>query len=465
LPEGFSKQANREEATMKLKVLAISDTHLGEETSLLSFPQGLQHVWRTLAWEIWPALFPEEYDSDPKRDPRDQVEIEELVLIGDIADRTLSSTSQIYNHCHAFSQMMGSVARIKKGVYVPGNHDHTMWTDYVKARSGGVDSHGVTPPGGDTIVKQGVRNDKEDSAEEILATLLGFPIGWAWWNIAKEKDFDLAVANPAYVKQIDARTYVFTHGTLFRPEIASPRWMRSAFRLIDVLQLDWLANLDLEPLGNLHEAENLEDLERLVAPFVDSLWPSSKNNPTSRSDELWFLFTLFRGGFDETRAIPDGSRTFSRPELLQDSSGRIGRLTEQGNLSEGSLKRWREYFLPLMPGYLEDNGFPKEEVTFVYGDTHAGGWGELSSNSGEQIRVYNCGGWTMSPSRGHHPACHIFAVDEAGEEYLFDISFKGVKIGDDNLLDLAARDSEHRYNQISIGARLVGEQLRWLRPQ
>ena len=115
-----------------------------------------------------------------------------------------------------------------------------------------------------------------------------------------------------------------------------------------------------------------------------------------------------------------------------------------------------------MPSYLEDNGFPKDDVTFVYSDTHAGGWGELTSNSGEPIRVYNCGGWTVSPSKTHHPACHIFAVDEAGEEYLFDLSFKNVRVGDDNLLELAARDSEHRYNQISIGARLVGEQLeRW----
>jgi hypothetical protein len=211
---------------MRLKVLAISDTHLGEETSLLSFPQGLQHVWSTLVQEFWGNLFPE-FDPDPKKDPRKQVEIEELILLGDIADRTLSSTSQIYNHCHAFSQMLGSVAKIAKGVYVPGNHDHTMWTDYVSARSGGVDLHGVTAPSGDPIVEQGERCDEKGSAEDILATFLGFPIGWAWWEIAKEGDFDFAVANPAYVKQIDGRTYVFTHGTHFWSEIASPLWIRA----------------------------------------------------------------------------------------------------------------------------------------------------------------------------------------------------------------------------------------------
>jgi predicted MPP superfamily phosphohydrolase len=159
---------------MRLKVLAISDTHLGEETSLLSFPQGLQHVWSTLVHEFWGNLFPE-FDPDPKKDPRKQVEIEELILLGDIADRTLSSTSQIYNHYHAFSQMLGSVAKIAKGVYVPGNHDHTMWTDYVSARSGGVDLHGVIAPSGDPIVEQGERCDEKGSAEDNLHNLIVCP--------------------------------------------------------------------------------------------------------------------------------------------------------------------------------------------------------------------------------------------------------------------------------------------------
>jgi len=33
---------------MNLKFLAISDTHLGEDCSLLSFPHGRQHLWREL---------------------------------------------------------------------------------------------------------------------------------------------------------------------------------------------------------------------------------------------------------------------------------------------------------------------------------------------------------------------------------------------------------------------------------
>jgi len=80
---------------VRLKILAISDTHLGEETSLLSFPHGRQHLWRTLR---------RQFGSDEK------VDLEEMILLGDIPDRTLSSTSQIITHTNAFIQMLGSAA-------------------------------------------------------------------------------------------------------------------------------------------------------------------------------------------------------------------------------------------------------------------------------------------------------------------------------------------------------------------
>src|SRR5215210_6897450 len=317
----------------RLRILAISDTHLGEETSLLSFPHGLQHLWETLQG-FWGELFP---GFDPHKDPREQVEIDELVLVGDIPDRTLSSTSQIYNHCHAFSQMIGSAARIKKAIYMPGNHDHTLWTEYVGRRSGGGEQYRVTEPDADLVVNQGVRDDANNCAEEILAALFGYPIGWAWWSIDKARDFDFAVANPVYVKQLDGRTYVFAHGTHFRPEIASPRWERGLIKAIDFAQIDRLANLDLKPLADLGEAESLQDLERLTFPFVDSMWPSSKNEPTTKSDELWYLFTLLRGGFDEARTIPEGSKFFSWDEL-KDVPARVARLTDGGEPVESSLE-------------------------------------------------------------------------------------------------------------------------------
>jgi len=56
--------------------------------------------------------------------------VDELVLLGDIPDRTMSSTSEITTHVNAFIQTLGSAAKVHRCIFVPGNHDHTMWTDY-----------------------------------------------------------------------------------------------------------------------------------------------------------------------------------------------------------------------------------------------------------------------------------------------------------------------------------------------
>ena len=92
------------------------------------------------------------------------------------------------------------------------------------------------------------------------------------------------------------------------------------------------------------------------------------------------------------------------------------------------MRWWRKYFLPHMLAYLEDNGLAREEITFVFGDTHNGGWGELPLGSGGQIRIYNLGGWVLYDVKGH-PDCHLIAIDQGGEEYLLDVSFRGVEEG------------------------------------
>jgi hypothetical protein len=101
-------------------------------------------------------------------------------------------------------------------------------------------------------------------------------------------------------------------------------------------------------------------------------------------------------------------------------------------------------FLYHVSEYLKAENFlhHNENFTFVYGDIHDGGWGDIKYN-GHNIRIYNCGAW-VTHSKNYHPACHIFIVNEEGEEYLFDVSFKDVQVGEDSLLELAAIDAENR---------------------
>ena len=85
--------------------------HLGEGTSLLTFPQGRKHL----------------IDALKKKCGDDK--IEELILVGDATDTSLASMSQVITHTSVFINTLLSSLKIDKIVYIPGNHDHTVWTN------------------------------------------------------------------------------------------------------------------------------------------------------------------------------------------------------------------------------------------------------------------------------------------------------------------------------------------------
>jgi hypothetical protein len=418
---------------MKLKLLAISDTHLGEESSLLTFPQGRQHLWQTLRSTFG--------------SPDEPIEVDKAILLGDIPDRTLSSTSQIITHTSAFIDMLGSVASIRKGVYVPGNHDHTLWTGYLGRRYGTPSPYGITDPDGDLIVKDGERCDQNESASEVLAIFFGYPYGSSWRAIQQQKVFSFSVANPVYVTEINGRGYVFTHGAHFSDIVCRPAWQKE---LADYLQLDRiLGHIEVESDCNVEKAIDLGDLERRVAPFMDSLWPSSRNNPVSQSDQLWYLLTKIQGKFGKKRETPPLTRLFAYKDSPLTPPERIRRLTPENGPMDETVERWQRYFLGHLLRYLEAHALRQDNISFVYGDTHDGGWGEVRSASGGRIRLYNCGSW-VTHNEEDHPACHLFIVDNEGKEYLLDVSFKDVRVENDPLLKLAAQESEHRQQNSGI---------------
>jgi hypothetical protein len=135
--------------------------------------------------------------------------------------------------------------------------------------------------------------------------------------------------------------------------------------------------------------------------------------------------------FTSRREIPDDSVIFSRADLPDQN--RISRLTPKNN----PVYLWQRYFRPLMEKSLHEVGM--RNLTFVYGDTHEGGWGELKE---DDIRINNCGGW-VAHGKDNHPSCHSFAVDIDENEYLLDVSFKTVDVDEKPLLEPDAEEAEH----------------------
>jgi hypothetical protein len=434
---------------MRLKVLALSDTHLGEDTSLLGFPQALQHLWEVLRKHLGGSL------DQP-------VEVDELVLVGDNADRTLSSTSQIITATNAFMQTMLNALQTKKLVYVPGNHDHTLWTRYAERRPH-LGAGSITPPGGELIVdaSQPLGEIPRES-RPLLGLFFGWPYGSAWNRLTEQKAMRFVVANPLYATTHLGRTYAFLHGTHFRKDVL---WTKTVKNLVsDVLHL---VGLKVTPGEEPALAQSLADLEQRITPFVDSLWPSSQDRPTSRSDQLWYLLNVMGGRFDRHRPLPD-TCLYSLGELQAEEPPRaIRRLAPlQGEL-DSSVQRLNRLVLGHLLRFLEQHGLPSSQVTLVYGDTHHGGFGEITSGA-SQIRLFNTGAWVMDGGESesqnlgpNHPATHLFAVDESGREYLLDVSFAGVQSDEfgPTILDLASRDYENRQRASSQVTRWLASKI------
>lgn len=406
---------------MRLKFLAISDAHLGEATSMLSYEQGCWHLANVI----------QEHLGEGGR-----VEVERLILMGDIPERSHATPEEMLSSTHGFMEMINGTIDFEKAVYLPGNHDHVLWTNYCKKLHGEDAAYCITTPEGDSIVRRGAREDYNSSAEELLSIIFEYPSGPVWREV-EEQSIDITFANPVYAEWFGGRTYVFAHGTHFRKEATSPRWAR---KIADLLIPDGaLGDFNIESEGDVRGARNIEQLERVVAPFIDALLPVYEKNPAYMLDEAGYAMAVLSGRFGLKRQSPGESQLFAWEDLPGVPDDRIPNLTSGGEVRDLPLKLCMKYFFPHVLEHLRDHGVPTDEITFVYGDTHDGGWGALPLDSGNEIRAYNCGGWVTYDIEDH-PTCYVFAVGEDGTEYLLDVSFKEVNL-DGNLLLRATSDN------------------------
>lgn len=428
-------------SALRLKFLAISDTHLGEKTSLLSYPQGRRHVANAIR----------EHLGDGGRVP-----VDTLVLMGDIPERSHATPPVMLESTHGFVETLAGAVDFENVVYMPGNHDHVLWTGYCKGRRGGDASYCITAPGGDVILEEGVRVSESDGADELLSIVFEHPSG-ALWRAISERGVGITFANPFYAERFCGRTYVFTHGTHFRKEVVSPLWMKKIGALLTAN--GFLGDLEIKAEGDVREARDILDLERIVAPFIDGMLPPSDNNPVANLDRAGYLLAVLSARFGMKRQSPDESRLFSHEELPGVPDDRVPRHTPDGKIEDAPLQLFRDHFLPHMLAHLEGHGLPTRDITFVFGDTHDGGWGEWETDGGGALRAYNTGGW-VTYDLEDHPTCYLFAVDEAGEEYLLDVSFKEVNLDENLLLKAVSQNANDRREN---AGRAFGDLLEWMR--
>jgi len=110
----------------RLKVLALSDLHLGEPEGLL-YDGGvnIQDVVLSKVSELAKG--------------RDGLEggIEELILIGDIVDLSEATQEEAYRNTKVFLTALLGRVNVDRVIYIPGNHDHHLWVEMLEAHYGG----------------------------------------------------------------------------------------------------------------------------------------------------------------------------------------------------------------------------------------------------------------------------------------------------------------------------------------
>ena len=90
---------------MRLKYLCISDTHLGEATSIVSYKEGCRHLAEVIRVHLGDG---------------EKVEVEQLILLGDIPERSHVAPDEMLASTHGFMEALADAVSFEKAIYMPG---------------------------------------------------------------------------------------------------------------------------------------------------------------------------------------------------------------------------------------------------------------------------------------------------------------------------------------------------------
>lgn len=216
----------------KIRVLALSDLHLGEEESLLNICEGQENIIETTVKKIG-----ELSKGRGKFEPG----IEKLILIGDIVELSEAKDEPAYNTTKFFLSALLSEVPIQEMIYLVGNHDHHLWVEALTQDQGKEDYRDCEPKTSVFI----------DDAEIFVRNCLPPD-----HSVGK-----ITVGYPYYTMEIDGSFFFFDHGHLFS-EL-------------------------LEKLTSAEKANDLEDLEERTYEKMEFIWYESKSRIRER---FWDLY-------------------------------------------------------------------------------------------------------------------------------------------------------------------------------
>ena len=350
--------------------MCLSDLHLGDPRSELSDPAASARVAARLA-EVSGG------------------EVGTLVLNGDVWDECVPANPEVLRGGLAasvldasrafFENLLGRI-RVGRVVYVPGNHDLSLWSWYCRNVLAVPDS--CTPYAGMEVD----------------------PSNWPWRDLFGSTGVDhLCAAYPLFWDKSAGPGYpllAFTHGHLLDPLVrgSSPEVEYDALRVLGCVRPDTSAGAG-GPLS-------VRMLARRVEPFCLALWArySSRDYDLSNYVMRRLLSPQSCGLDPGSGAVPDGADQPPPDQgLLAQVPWFLDLMLADPSLPSpvGTLGRGLASF---GKGSARPAGDP-ETSCLVYGHDHLAARQDLSVDA-IPFRAVGSGGWT-SERDGHRPHTHV----------------------------------------------------------
>lgn len=202
------------------KILAISDTHFGDDSQLLNRPELVDRLAEVLSR---------------------RGEIAELVLLGDILDVWMKPLTGALRDGKYFVEKITGLENIRKITFVPGNHDHQLFMDEFRNEM-------------DQSIKKGNLSDpKFSTVRDYDGTTLSY--------VSTDPEERFRMVYPFIVREVNGKEVIFTHGHHLDYFDKNFWWARTF----------WLSRRIINKRKKKKQSVNLHDIEKANLPFYGAM--------------------------------------------------------------------------------------------------------------------------------------------------------------------------------------------------
>ena len=380
-----------------IRSFVISDVHLGEEESILTYGKTDDRHYM-----VDKLIDKVKEVSDLPNGER----VPELVLLGDIFDLSLAPFDETLTSVRKFINQICEADIFDTITYVPGNHDHHMWVQILEHEVF-IKNIAERSPVPNTYSR--VTQPGEPQRNTFLDGLLP----------ASATDVTFQVAYPNRVLEVAGTRIIMHHGHL----------CERIWRLLS------LAIESILPTNTINE------LEAFNSPFTEFGWYGLgqagnagalmekiyENAKAGKFDGIYEVIDALMDAIDRWDGrLDDGWRTDAKDWLSKRAVRKVvksllekyARREEAGSagMSEARGKtianndELREGVTRYLSKYVEIQDGEK----FIFGHTHRHTPAQEFSINGRTVEIANTGGWVEEPG-GHKPDGYLIEITDQAE--------------------------------------------------